>query len=156
MFLTVLFHWTYKMKYSCYQDSSVIHGWFIYWVFGWEMRRLSNYRKSDLGWHRFQKWTYSLHLAWCVKGLKSLKRFWPWWLSLAASGLVSLKIIVFDVFVCFFPSFMKSSVVYAVSLCMFVRFETMIWPRIRFDINLQNFKKPLDIFWPQIERKRSE
>ena len=42
------------------------------------------------------------------------------------------------------------------SLCMFVRFETMIWPKIRFDINLQNFKKPLDIFWPQIERKRSE
>ena len=23
--LTVFFHWIYKMKYSCYQDSSVIH-----------------------------------------------------------------------------------------------------------------------------------
>ena len=31
---TVFFHWMYKMKYSCYQDSSVIHGWFVYWVFG--------------------------------------------------------------------------------------------------------------------------
>ena len=41
MFLTVFFHWMYKMKYSCYQESSVIHGWFVYWVFGWEMRRLS-------------------------------------------------------------------------------------------------------------------
>ena len=20
------------MKYSCYQESSVIHGWFVYWV----------------------------------------------------------------------------------------------------------------------------
>ena len=40
-FLTVFFHWMYKMKYSCYQESSVIHGWFVYWVFGWEMRRLS-------------------------------------------------------------------------------------------------------------------
>ena len=42
------------------------------------------------------------------------------------------------------------------SLCTFVRFETMIWPSIRFDISLQNFKKPLDSFLPQIERKRSK
>ena len=41
MFLTVSFHWMYKMKFSCYQESSVIHGWFIYWIFGWEMRHLS-------------------------------------------------------------------------------------------------------------------
>ena len=34
MFLTVFFHWMYKMKYSCYQESSVINGWFVYWVFG--------------------------------------------------------------------------------------------------------------------------
>ena len=26
MLLTVFFHWMYKMKYSCYQESSVIHG----------------------------------------------------------------------------------------------------------------------------------
>ena len=38
-----LFHWMYKMKYSCYQESSVIHGWFVYWVFGWEMRCLSKF-----------------------------------------------------------------------------------------------------------------
>ena len=45
MFLTVFFHWMYKMKYSCYQESSVIHGWFkfVYWVFGWEMCRLSEF-----------------------------------------------------------------------------------------------------------------
>ena len=42
------------------------------------------------------------------------------------------------------------------SLCAFVRFETMIWPSISFDISLQNFKKPLDIFAPQIERKLSK
>ena len=34
MFLTVFVHLMYKMKYSCYQDSSVIHAWFVYWVFG--------------------------------------------------------------------------------------------------------------------------
>ena len=26
MFLTVFLHWMYKMKFSCYQESSVIHG----------------------------------------------------------------------------------------------------------------------------------
>ena len=44
-----------------------------------------------------------------------------------------------------------------VSLTSFVRFETMNRPNIRFDISLQDLKKPLDIFFsPQIERKRSE
>ena len=43
---------------------------------------------------------------------------------------------------CFFISnFMTSSTVYAPSLFTFVRFETMIWPSIRFDISLQNFKE---------------
>ena len=46
MFLTVFFPWMYKMTYSCYQESSVIHGWFVYWVFGWEMRRLSKFGNS--------------------------------------------------------------------------------------------------------------
>ena len=29
MFLTVFFYWMYKIKSSCYQDSSVFHGWFV-------------------------------------------------------------------------------------------------------------------------------
>ena len=41
MFLTVFLRWMYKMKFCCYQESSVIHSWFVYWVFGWEMLRLS-------------------------------------------------------------------------------------------------------------------
>ena len=54
MFLTVFFLWMYKMKYSCYQESSVIHGcWFVYWIFGWEMRRLS---KSEI---RFRMTSFS-------------------------------------------------------------------------------------------------
>ena len=40
MFLTAFFNRMYKMKYSFYQESSVIHGWFVYWVFGWEMQHL--------------------------------------------------------------------------------------------------------------------
>ena len=35
------FHWMYKMKHSCYQDSFVINQWFVYLVFGWEMRCFS-------------------------------------------------------------------------------------------------------------------
>ena len=56
MFLTVFFPWMYTMKYSCYQDSSVIHGWFVYWVSGWEIRRLSKWSEIwyDFGWHRFR------------------------------------------------------------------------------------------------------
>ena len=34
MFLTVFFHCMYKMKYSCYQELSVVRDWFVYWVFG--------------------------------------------------------------------------------------------------------------------------
>ena len=52
---------------------------------------------------------------------------------------------------------MKSSVFYAVIKFMRV---CEIWDNdlteIRFDIRLHNFKKPLDIFSPQIERKRSK
>ena len=38
-FCIILF--LYKMKDSCYKDSFVFHGWFVYWVFGWEMLRFS-------------------------------------------------------------------------------------------------------------------
>ena len=41
MFLTVFFHWMYKMKFCCYQESFVIHSYCVYWGFGWEIRRLS-------------------------------------------------------------------------------------------------------------------
>ena len=44
------------------------------------------------------------------------------------------------------------------SLCTFVRFKT-IWSDQesgKLDISLHNYKKSLDIFSPQIERKRSK
>ena len=102
-------------------------------------------QKSDFVWHRF-------HFSPCwMRVEKSLKR-----LSGAASRMVSLS----NYCVCFLfffliSNFMKSSSVYGASLRTFVlRSETMIWPSMRFDISLQNFKKPLvDIFSPQIERR---
>ena len=68
---------------NCHQDSSVIHGSFVYWVFGWEMRRL-----SKIGNQISHGVVFVFHLAWYVRGLKSLK--W-WWLLAAASRLVSLS-----------------------------------------------------------------
>ena len=46
IFFTVFFLWMYTMKYSCYQESSDIHSWFVYGVFGWEMHRLSKFSNS--------------------------------------------------------------------------------------------------------------
>ena len=87
MFLTIFFHWMYKMKYSCHQESSVIHGWFVYWVFGWEMRRL-----SKLGNPISDGIVFVFHLAQCVRGFKSLKQLWPsWYLSGTESRMVSLS-----------------------------------------------------------------
>ena len=74
IFWTAFFHWMYKMKFSSYQESPVIHGWFVYWVFGWEIRHLS---KSEIRF-RMASIVFVFHLAWCVRGLKSLKRCWPY------------------------------------------------------------------------------
>ena len=55
--------------------------------------------KSDFEWHR-------VHLTWCVRGLKSLKRFWPYLIASGpASRLVSLRnsfVFMFVVVCCFF------------------------------------------------------
>ena len=62
MCLTVFFHWMYKMKFSCYQ-SSVIHVLFVYWVFGWKIRRLS---KSEI---RFRVASFSFSPSLMRKGV---------------------------------------------------------------------------------------
>ena len=68
MFSAVFFHWMYKMKYSSYQESSVIHGWFVYWVLV-EKCAACQSRKSNFGWHRF-----FFHLVSFVRGLHSQSR----------------------------------------------------------------------------------
>ena len=70
-FSTIFFHWMYKIKYSCYQESSVIHGWFVYWNFGWVMLvKVGNPISDGI--------IFVVHLAGCVRLLKSPKRFWPY------------------------------------------------------------------------------
>ena len=63
-FLTVFFYWMYKMKYSCYQESFVFNGWYVYWVFGWEMRLLS---KSEI---RFRMASFSFFTCLMCKGVE--------------------------------------------------------------------------------------
>ena len=65
MFFTVFFHWMHKMKYNCYQQPSVIHGWFVYSIFGWEMLSkfeirfrmtwLSSFTLLDAGFYLYKK-----------------------------------------------------------------------------------------------------
>ena len=122
MFLTAFLHWMYKMKYGYYLDSLVIHSWFVYWNFGWDM---SGLLKSSSIWF-WNGIIFVFYCAWRVRGMKSFKRFWPY-LMVFRSCISTGKPIVFDVF---FSGFMKSRLVYAASLRAFVRLETMIWPSV--------------------------
>ena len=51
--LTVFFHWMYKMKFSCYQESSVIHG-SLFIGFLVEKYVACQSRKSNFRWRRFR------------------------------------------------------------------------------------------------------
>ena len=58
-------------------------------------------------------------------------------------------------FVFVISNFMKSSTVYAASLCTFVRFESMTLPSIRFDISLNRKVKSLQIYFLTANRKKT-
>ena len=93
--------------------------------------------KSDFGWHRFQKRAYSLALAWGVRGLKSLKRFWnTWWPSEAASRLVSLSNYCLW---CVFFFLVSRSRAYGLCCLSLYTSNYLTYHSIR-------FKKPLGIF----------
>ena len=64
MFLTVFFHWMHKMKFSCHQESSVIHGQL---VFGWEINTLLVKVGNPIS----DGIDFAFHLAWCVRVEKS-------------------------------------------------------------------------------------
>ena len=72
MFLTVFFYLIYKMKYSCYQDCSVIHGWFVYCAFGREMHRLSKSLEIRFRMASFSK--MSLLSCPCLRRIKRVEK----------------------------------------------------------------------------------
>ena len=53
MFLTIFFHWMYKMKFSCYQKSSLFMS-SLFIEFLVEKYVACQSRKSDFGWHCFR------------------------------------------------------------------------------------------------------
>ena len=53
--LNCFFYLVYKMKYSCYQDCSVIHVGLFVALFVDKCTACQSHWKSDFGWHRFQK-----------------------------------------------------------------------------------------------------
>ena len=103
------------------------------------MRRLS---KSEI---RFRMASFSFFTLLDAQGLKSLKGYWPYLIAFRSCISNGKPEQLLYLMVIFISNFMKSSTLYAASLCTLVRFETIIWPCIKFDISLQNFKNPLDI-----------
>ena len=87
-------------KVFCYSWLVCLLGFWLRSTSLWQSR------KSDFGWHRFV-----FHLAWCVRRLKSLKRFWPYLIVFSASRMVSLSN-YFIRCLFFISNLMKSSVVY--------------------------------------------
>ena len=109
MFLTVFFYWMYRMKYSCYQDSSVIHGLFLALLVE-KCTACQSHWKSNFGWHPIFKTELThLPLLEAYEGWKVLSDYGlTWWPSGAASRLVSLSnYCIWHFF--FFSGFLKFS-----------------------------------------------
>ena len=91
MFLTVFFHWMYKMKFR----SLVLFMASVFIGFLVERYDACQSRKSNFVWRRFR-----FHLPWCVRGLQSLKWYRPSLIpfrSCISNGKPCRVIIVFDV-----------------------------------------------------------
>ena len=73
IFLTAFFHWIYEMKYSYAAIKSLVlfMAGFVNWVFF--LRNASLVGNPILYGN-----VLVFHITWCVRGLKSPKRFWPY------------------------------------------------------------------------------
>ena len=137
------------MKYSCYQDRSVIRGWFVYCAFCWQMHCLSKSLEIRFRMASFSK--MSLLTCPCLRRKKVeksqaiLEHLMTFRSSISTGKLEPLLLLMF--FFSFF-GFLKSSVWF-----MRLKFIHEQWSNLQYSIR---FKKPLDIFWPQIQRKGSE
>ena len=136
------------MKYSCYQDCSVIHGRFVYWPFCWQMHRLSKSLEIRFRMASFSK--MSLLTCPCLrrkrveKSQGILEHLMTFRSSISTGKLEQLL----SLMCFFFFGFLKSSV-------WFMRLISLYTSNDLTDNSIR-FKKPLDIFWPQIQRKGAE
>ena len=130
------------MKYSCYQDCSVIHGWFVYCTFCWQMHRLS---KSLEIWFRMASFSkMSLLTCPCLRHKRVEKS------QAILEHLMTFRSSIStgkpEQFFFFLVSWSR-----AYCLC-----GLNLYASNDLTYNSTRFKKPLDIFWPQIQRKGSE
>ena len=74
MFLTAFFDWMCK-KWNSAAIKSLLSfvASLFFWVFGWEIRRLV--KVGNTIWDGI---VFVFHLAWSVRELKSLRRYWPY------------------------------------------------------------------------------
>ena len=130
------------MKYSCYQDCSVIHGWFFYCAFCWQMHRLSKSLKIRFRMASFSK--MSLLTCPCLrrkrveKSQAILEHLMTFRSSISTGKLEQLLSLM-----CFFFQ-------------VYVLCSLGLYTNNDLTYNSIRFEKPLDIFWPQIQRKGSE
>ena len=107
----VFFHLLYKMKYSCYQDCSVIHGWFVYCAFCWQMHRLSKSLEIQFRMASFSK--MSLLTCPCLRRKRVEKsQAILEQLMTYRSSLSTYKPEQFLSLMCFFFGFLKWSVLF--------------------------------------------
>ena len=134
------------MKFSCHQDCSVIHGWFVYCAFCWRMHRLSKSLEIRFWMASFSKVSlltcpYLRHKR--VEKSHAILEHLMTCRSSTSTGkpeqLLSMM--------CFFSVSWSP----AYGLC-----RLSLYTNNELTYNSIRFKKPLDIFWPQIQRKGSE
>ena len=108
--------WCFKLSFSTgYEQNElqllsgiVCYSWLVclsgFWLRNTSLVKVGNPISDGI--------VFVFHLAWCVRGLKSLKRFWPYLIVFSASRMVSLSnYCIWRLF--FISNLMKSSVVYA-------------------------------------------
>ena len=118
------------------------YSWLVCLLYFW----LRNAQLVKVGWHRF-----CFSPCWMRKRIIKAQAILA---LLDSSQELHREIWSAWVVIEFISNFMKSSAVYEASLCKFVlRVETLICHSMRYDISLQNFKKPLVDISPRIERK---
>ena len=133
------------MKYSCYQDCSVIHGWFVYCALCWQMHRLSKSLEIRFRMASFSK--MSLLTCPCLrrkrveKSQAILEHLMTFRSSISTGKPEQLLSLM-----CFFFSVSWSR---AYGLC-----GLSLYTSNDLTYNSIRFKKPLDIFWPANSKKR--
>ena len=136
------------MKYSCYQDCSVIHGWFVYCAFCWQMHRLSKSLEIRFRMASFLKTSSLTCLCLRHKRVEKSQAILEHLMTFRSSISTGKPEQLLSLMCVFFFSVSWSQVYGLCGLSLYTSNDLTY--------NSISFKKPLDIFWPQIQRKGSE